>query len=106
MCDTSSAVSNSKGVPRRQLLAALATASVAWIAGVLGVPVARLLAFPLSEKNNLAGWTDLGSLSDFSDLSEPVAREILVERRDGWQVSATQQTVYVLPAKSETVRVL
>src|SRR5580704_17287298 len=86
-------------VPRRSTIAFFVVAAT-WIGAVLAIPLARFALFPLRKRGEQVGWTDLGPVEPFMNSNMPVARPVNIERKDGWQVTSGQQSVYVLAAKA------
>lgn len=80
---------------RRSFLGALLGVGSVLVGGLLSVPLIRFALFPLLRRTTEVKPSPLGSLSEFSSLSEPVARPIQIERVDGWRKAISEKTVYV-----------
>jgi len=94
------------GQRRRTLLGVLLAAATGAIGTALSVPLVRFAGFPLEASPDEASWSDVGGLEEFQSISAPVARTIRVSRVDGWQRSATEYGVYIVPAGNGRLRVL
>lgn len=91
---------------RRTLLGVLLAAATGAIGATLSVPLVRFASFPLEAAPDEASWSDVGSLEEFRSLSAPMPRTIRVGHVDGWQRSATEYGVYVVPAGDGQLKVL
>jgi menaquinol-cytochrome c reductase iron-sulfur subunit len=80
---------------RRSFLGALLALGSFCIGGLLSVPLLRFALFPLLRRTTELKASPVGSLSDFSSLSEPVVRTIQIEQLDGWRKAVSEKTVYV-----------
>jgi menaquinol-cytochrome c reductase iron-sulfur subunit len=94
------------GVPRRSFFGVLIAASTSWVGAVLAIPLVRLALFPLRDESSQSGWSDLGPVENFTHSTTPISQAVNIERRDGWQVSTTDQTVYVIPGPAGQPRAL
>ena len=56
--------------------------------------------FPLRKQGGQAGWSDLGPVTAFLESKTPIVKPISIERKDGWNVTVSQQSVYVLAANA------
>lgn len=65
------------------------------VTALLSVPLIRFALFPLLRPTTEVKPSPIGSLSEFSSLSQPVARPIQIERVDGWRKAISEKTVYV-----------
>lgn len=95
-----------KSPERRSFVLALFGLSGAAVGALLAIPLLRYVTFPMRKSDTQAGWSDLGSVSDFTSLSAPKAKTITLERRDAWQTTSSQTAVYVLPPKNGQFTVL
>lgn len=80
---------------RRSFLGALLGVGSVFVSGLLSVPLIRFALFPLLRRTTELKGSLVGPLSEFSALSEPVVRTILVEQVDGWRKTASEKAVYV-----------
>lgn len=80
---------------RRSFLGALLGVGSVFVTALLSVPLVRFALFPLIRRTTELKSSPLGSLGDFSSLSEPVARTIQIEQVDGWRKAISEKTVYV-----------
>jgi len=80
---------------RRSFLGALVALGSFCIGALLSVPLVRFTLFPLLRRTTELEPSPLGSLTDFSSLSEPVAKTVQVEQVDGWRKTVSEKTVYV-----------
>jgi len=80
---------------RRSFLGALLSLGAILMGGLLSVPLLRFALFPLLRRTTELKESSLGTLADFSSLSDPVARTIQIEQVDGWRKMVSEQTVYV-----------
>jgi menaquinol-cytochrome c reductase iron-sulfur subunit len=80
---------------RRSFLGALVALGSFCMAALLSVPLVRFALFPLLRRTTELEPSPVGSLSDFSSLSDPVMRTIHVEQIDGWRKAISEKTVYV-----------
>lgn len=80
---------------RRSFLGALVALGSACVGALLSVPLIRFTLFPLLRRTTELEPSPIGALSEFSSLSEPVARPIQIEHVDGWRKAISERTVYV-----------
>lgn len=80
---------------RRSFLGALLALGSVCVGGLLSVPLVRFALFPILRRTTEVEPSAVGPLSDFSTLSEPLARTIQTEQVDGWRKSVSEKTVYV-----------
>lgn len=80
---------------RRSFLGALLAVGSVFVSGLLSVPLIRFVLFPLLRHTTESKPSLLGSLSEFSSFSEPVARTIQIEQVDGWRRAISEKAVYV-----------
>ena len=86
------------GIPtgeRRSFLGALLGVGSVFVGGLLSVPLVRFALFPLLRRTTELKASPIGSLNEFSSLSEPVARTVQIEQVDGWRKAVSEKTVYV-----------
>ena len=80
---------------RRSFLGTLLALGSFCIGALLSVPLIRFALFPLLRRTTELKRSLVGPLTDFSSLSEPVARTIQIEEVDGWRKIVSERTVYV-----------
>jgi len=80
---------------RRSFLGVLLSLGSICMGALLFVPLLRFTLFPLLRRTTELKASSLGPLTDFSSLSEPIARTIQVEQVDGWRKMISEQTIYV-----------
>jgi menaquinol-cytochrome c reductase iron-sulfur subunit len=80
---------------RRSFLGVLLALGSFCVGALLSVPLIRFTLFPLLRRTTELEASPVGPLSDFSSLSEPVARTIQVEQVDGWRKAVSEKPVYV-----------
>jgi menaquinol-cytochrome c reductase iron-sulfur subunit len=80
---------------RRSFLGTLLSLGSFFIGALLAVPLIRFALFPLLRRTTELKESPVGALSDFSSLSEPVARTIQIEQVDGWRKAVSEKAVYV-----------
>jgi menaquinol-cytochrome c reductase iron-sulfur subunit len=80
---------------RRSFLGALLSLGAILMGGLLSVPLLRFALFPLLRRTTELKPSPVGSLSEFSSLSEPVVRTIQIEQVDGWRKAVSEKAVYV-----------
>ena len=96
--DMSREESSTHGIPtreRRSFLGALLGVGSVFVCGLLSVPLIRFTLFPLLRRTTQLKASPVGSLSEFSSLSEPVAKIVQIEQVDGWRKAISEKTVYV-----------
>ena len=62
------------------------------IGALLSVLLIRFTLFPLLRRTTELEPSPLGRLTDFSSLSEPLAKTIHVEQVDGWRKAVSEKT--------------
>lgn len=80
---------------RRSFLGALLGVGSVLVGGLLSVPLIRFALFPLLRRTTEVKPSPIGSLTEFSSLTEPIARPIQIESVDGWRKAISEKTVYV-----------
>lgn len=91
---------------RRTFLAALLGIGSALVGALLSVPLLRFALFPLLRRTTELKSSPLGTLSEFSGLTEPVLRTIQIEQVDGWRKAVSEKAVYVTKDGQGHLRVL
>lgn len=80
---------------RRSFLGALLGLGSLCVGALLAVPLIRFALFPLIRRTTELKASAVGSLSEFSSLSEPVEKTIQIEQVDGWRKAVSEKAVYV-----------
>lgn len=92
--------------PRRSFLGVLLGIGGAFVGALLSVPLVRFAIFPLIRETTDTKWSPLGSMNEFSSVSEPAVRTIQIERVDGWRRAISERAVYITKDPQGQVRVL
>lgn len=95
-----------KPVARRSFLAAMFAVSGTIVSALLAFPLLRFITYPLRKSDTDTSWSILGPIGDFSSLTAPVAKTITLERRDAWETTSSQTSVYVLPPSNGQFHIL
>jgi menaquinol-cytochrome c reductase iron-sulfur subunit len=93
-------------VNRRSFLGALLSIGSFGMGAILAVPVLRYVLYPLYTKASGSEWSDVGNMSEFADIKEPVRKTITFKQRDGWREVVSAQSVYVGHAADGQLEVL
>ena len=91
---------------RRSFLGALLAVGSVFVGTLLSVPLIRFALFPLIRQTTDTKKSPVGSLSEFSSLSEPAMRTIQIEQIDGWRKTVSEKVVYITKDRQGQVRVL
>jgi menaquinol-cytochrome c reductase iron-sulfur subunit len=91
---------------RRSYLWWLVGLCTAGVGAALSVPLVRFALYPLRVRTTEVQWSDIGPISDFASLKEPVQRSISVSQIDGWRKIVSEKVVYITKASSGTLEVL
>jgi menaquinol-cytochrome c reductase iron-sulfur subunit len=91
---------------RRSFLGALLGVGSVLVGGLLSVPLIRFALFPLLRRTTELKSSPVGTLSEFSPLTEPVMRTIQIEQVDGWRKAISEKAVYVTKDRQGQLRVL
>lgn len=67
----------------------------ALVSGVLAVPLIRFVLYPLTTRTTETKWSDVGPVSEFANIAQPVSRKVSVEQVDGWRKNVSEKAVYV-----------
>jgi menaquinol-cytochrome c reductase iron-sulfur subunit len=70
------------------------------------VPLIRFALFPLLRRTTELKASPVGTLTEFSSLTEPVMRTIQIELVDGWRKAISAKAVYVTKDSQGRLRVL
>jgi menaquinol-cytochrome c reductase iron-sulfur subunit len=101
-----SAASPSSLGNRRSFLGALLGVGSVFVGGLLSVPLIRFALFPLIRRTTEVKSSPVGTMSEFSTLTEPAMRTIQIEQVDGWRKTVSEKAVYVTTDKDGQLRVL
>jgi menaquinol-cytochrome c reductase iron-sulfur subunit len=91
---------------RRSFLGALLGVGAAAVGALLSVPLIRLVLHPLLRTTTPATWSDIGPVDEFSSLTGPTKKSILVEQLDGWRKIVSENVVYVIKDADGALAVL
>jgi len=91
---------------RRSFLGALLALGSFFVGTLLSVPLVRFALFPLLRRTTELEASPVGALSEFSSLTEPIAKIIQIEQVDGWRKAVSEKTVYVTKDKNGRLSVL
>src|SRR6202030_3473157 len=80
---------------RRSFLGALLAVGSVFVGALLSVPLMRFALFPLIRRTTDLKSSPVGSLSEFSPLTEPSMRTIQIEQIDGWRKTVSEKIVYI-----------
>jgi menaquinol-cytochrome c reductase iron-sulfur subunit len=109
---------NSEGVPqnsttvepspqnRRSFLGALLALGSVFVGALLSVPLIRFAIFPLIRRTTDLKKSPVGSMSEFSSLTEPAMRTIQIEQIDGWRKTVSEKIVYITKDQRNQLSVL
>ena len=91
---------------RRSFLGALLALGSAFVGALLSVPLMRFAIFPLIRRTTDLKSSPVGSLSEFSSLTEPAMRTIQIEQIDGWRKTVSEKIVYITKDQRDQLSVL
>ncbi len=91
---------------RRSFLGALLALGSVFVGALLSVPLIRFAIFPLIRRTTDLKNSPVGSMSEFSSLTEPAMRTIQIEQIDGWRKTVSEKIVYVTRDQRNQVSVL
>lgn len=91
---------------RRSFLGVLLGLGAGFVGVLLSVPLVRFALFPLLRRTTELKESPVGTLSEFSSLTEPVMRTIQIEQVDGWRKAVSEKAVYVTKDTRGELRVL
>ena len=91
---------------RRSFLGALLALGSAFVGALLSVPLMRFAIFPLIRRTTDLKSSPVGSLSEFSSLTEPAMRTIQIEQIDGWRKTVSEKIVYITKDQQNQIFVL
>jgi menaquinol-cytochrome c reductase iron-sulfur subunit len=99
-------VSESSLGDRRSFFGALLGVGSIFIGALLSVPLIRFALFPLLRRTTELKSSPVGTLSEFSSLTEPVMRTIQIDQVDGWRKTISEKAVYITKDQQGRLRVL
>jgi hypothetical protein len=91
---------------RRSFLGALVALGSAFVGALLSVPLIRFAIFPLIRRTTDLKSSPVGSISEFSSLTEPAMRTIQIEQIDGWRKTVSEKIVYITKDQQNQLSVL
>ena len=91
---------------RRSFLGALLGVGSVLVGSLLSVPLIRFALFPLLRRTTELKSSPVGTLKEFSALTEPVMRTIQIEQVDGWRKAISEKAVYVTKDRQGQLLVL
>ena len=91
---------------RRSFLGALLAVGSVFVGALLSVPLMRFALFPLIRRTTDLKSSPVGSLSEFSPLTEPSMRTIQIEQIDGWRKTISEKAVYITKDRQDKLCVL
>lgn len=93
-------------ITRRSFFASLLGASAGLITTIIGLPMLRLILYPVQTVSKRHSWTEIGDVSEFDNLDTPVTKTISLVQRDGWREVTSNQSVFVSRSNSGKLQVL
>ncbi len=91
---------------RRSFLGALLAVGSIFVAALLSVPLIRFALFPLIRQTTDLKRSPVGSVSEFSSLTDPVMRTIQIDQIDGWRKTISEKAVYITKDRRDQLCVL
>ena len=91
---------------RRSFVGALMAVGSVFVAALLSVPLIRFALFPLIHRTTDLKSSAIGSVSEFSSLTEPAMRTIQIEQIDGWRKTISEKAVYITKNQAGQLSVL
>jgi len=91
---------------RRSFLGALLALGSVFMGALLSVPLIRFAIFPLIRRTTDLKNSPVGSLSEFTSLTEPAMRTIQIEQIDGWRKTISEKAVYITRDQQNQLSVL
>jgi menaquinol-cytochrome c reductase iron-sulfur subunit len=91
---------------RRSFLGALLALGSVFVGALLSVPLIRFAIFPLIRRTTDLKNSSVGSISEFSSLTEPAMRTIHIEQIDGWRKTVSEKIVYITKDQRNQLSVL
>jgi menaquinol-cytochrome c reductase iron-sulfur subunit len=93
-------------ISRRSIFGALLGIGTVGMSALLAVPILRYVLYPLYAKSSKSGWSAVGGMNEFSNLSQPISKTIEVKQVDGWREVDSAQSVYVTKGTDGQLAVL
>lgn len=93
-------------IDRRSFFGALLCLGTAAMGALLAVPILRYVLYPLYTKGSGTGWSDVGTVDEFTSSKDPVLKVITFKQQDGWREVVTSQSVYVSRSRDNKLIVL
>ena len=93
-------------INRRSFFGVLLGIGTAGMGALLSVPVLRYVLYPLYAKSQQSDWSVVGTMDEFSNLSQPIRKTITFSRRDGWREVVSSQSVYVTRGADGQLKVI
>jgi len=81
-------------IDRRSFFGVLLGVGGAGMGALLAAPVLRYVLYPLYAKSK-STWSPIGSMDEFSNLSQPILKHLVLKQLDGWREVDSSLTVYV-----------
>jgi Rieske Fe-S protein len=81
---------------RRSFLTVLLGSLTTFMATAIGIPVVRLIFYPLTVKSKESDWAEVGTLVEVADAKTPLRRTLQLELRDAWQETASEPVVFLI----------
>jgi menaquinol-cytochrome c reductase iron-sulfur subunit len=91
---------------RRSFLGALVALGSVFVGALLSVPLIRFAIFPIIRRTTDLKSSRVGSLREFSSLTEPALRTIQIEQIDGWRKTVSEKVVYITKDQRNQLSVL
>ena len=91
---------------RRSFLGALLALGSVFVGALLSVPLIRFAIFPLIRRTTDLKSSSVGSLSEFTSITEPAMRTIQIEQIDGWRKTVSEKIVYITKDQRNQLSVL
>jgi menaquinol-cytochrome c reductase iron-sulfur subunit len=91
---------------RRSFLGALLGVGSVFVGSLLSVPLIRFALFPLLRRTTELKSSLLGTVGEFSSLTQPVLKTIQIEQVDGWRKAVSEKAVYITKDKQGELCVL
>jgi menaquinol-cytochrome c reductase iron-sulfur subunit len=101
-----SAATEPSGPNRRSFLGALLGVGSVFVGALLSVPLIRFALFPLIRRTTDLKSSPVGSVVEFSSLTEPAMRTIQIEQIDGWRKTVSEKAVYITKNQAGQLSVL
>jgi len=91
---------------RRSFLGALLAVGGTLVGILMAAPLIRFALFPLLRRTTELKASSVGTLTEFSSLTDPVMRTIQIEQVDGWRKVVSEKAVYVTKDRQGNLCVL